>query len=113
MNPWTVMPFCLDGGRFTIVGFGNDYLLATIEDDCPGCISGGGIQALTEILAQVNCVFIYLHGFCGLKHPENHMYLSENQARKIFPPANDDWWKTQRGKSLCPKNYKELKQLIV
>ena len=106
------MPNCLDGGRFTIVGFGTDYMVITMEDDCPGCISGGGMESIKEILKNVNCVFIALEGMCYPDHPKNHVYLYANEARKLFPQADKHWFKTQRSKSVCPKTFAEFKQFL-
>jgi hypothetical protein len=113
-TPYTVMPNCLDSGRFTIVGFGQDYMVVTVEDDCPGCISGGGIEAIKKVLGSVNCVFICLEGSCGLMGgpSPNHLWIHTTQARRAFPPTDDKWWNTQRFKSLCPKTFEELKQLL-
>ena len=110
MKPWSVMPDCLDGGRFTIVGFGNDYMLVTVEDDCPGCISGGGIHAITKVLGGVNIVFVPLGGFCGCEKSENHIWLEEHEARKLFPEADEHWWKTQRFNSPCLGTFAEVKE---
>jgi hypothetical protein len=103
------MPKCLDGGKFTIVGFGDDYMLVTVEGDCPGCISGGGIGAIKSVLGNVNIVFAVLGGMCGPDKAENHLWLNSDEARKLFPECDQYWWKTQRGKSLCLRTFEEVK----
>jgi hypothetical protein len=112
MIPWTVMPNCLDMGRFTIVGFGKDYMLVTTEDDCPGCISGGGIGAVERMLANINCIFVSLDGSCrnGLKG--NHIWICGRDVN-VFPETQTNWWETQRGKSLCPETFEEAKRLLL
>ena len=107
------MPACLDGADVRIIGFGQDYMLITFGDDCPGCVSGGGVEKLVESLKDVNVVFVTLSGSCGLDrelHKDNHLWLRDGVfVREIFPETAEDWWKTQRGQSTCPRTFNEVK----
>lgn len=85
---WTLLKNNFHGGILTITGFGDDYILITINNDCPGCFRyGGGTKKLRELLKDVNVIFINIHGNCDPYWTENprHLNIPEEDARKIFP----------------------------
>jgi hypothetical protein len=122
--PLAVLEYTTDGGETVeLVGCGDDYALIAVRHDCPNCISHpNAIDRLAIMLGKNGSLVVMpLDGSCcGGLHAvgfrddfddqahKNILYLQPGDASKIFPPVDDDWWKTQRHQSRAPKAFKEV-----